>query len=298
MKIPFPAILFIVVIFTACQKEESKPLPESGYPTTYNILSQTEWNNVNVEFQKINNSDSLTIDEYGFLEGSIRYENKNDRLDAEFVIEKVDSIILRYSEYLGVDGAGRFSSEDKLRGYDYSIMHGYTTDVYGYFEGVAHFEETMLMLYELNEQILVHVLTISQEQIEDRPILNAVIRFTFNEQEGRVRISGHWFPDVFIPSNEIYSEKEAVEIAFDLAENNLNAEYNLSGNLYKDNCKVEKQFTPVYKENSIELHECWYVHIPVFRDGDTDLYYNYYKIFVDTQTGDVELYTMCNNYPY
>ena len=296
--------LFVIIFFSlffGCEKEELKSLPEPDYPTTYHVLSQNEWDNLNSGFQKLNVSDSLFLNEYGFMQGTFVYEKENERLVADLVITIVDSILERYGKYLGIEDHTSINVGEQLLGYDYSNMHGRSTIISNYFEGVHHYEETLRSLYNINEPILEHYFYLIQNQIQEHTINESRIYFIFNETQLNVEIIGHWFSEVFVPRDEIYSESEGVEIAFKFADNELKENGNWPGYVSKSRYSIEKLFVPVLNDLGIELPECWYLYIPIYASAEIEemeLHYHHYEIYVDTQTGEVVDSKIVSDYPY
>ena len=267
----------ILAIFSACQEEPiPKPLPENGYPTTYAVLSQSEWNVRNDDFQQINIYDGMTLNEYGFVNGTIPL-NVNDSITADFVIENVDSILVRYRKFMGISDDIIFDLENQL--FAYSIfMTSFGLDyIRNYFSHIKTLEAEGFL--NGNFETIPFIFRLNQNRIEDEKFLGPSIEFELLTLDNTITIYGNWYPNVIIPEFQIYSEEEAIGIAH----RKLLEKTGLNLWEIKHNFSLYKTMITIYNNSEIELHECW----RVFAQAKEDLFC---YVFVDTQTGEVIKY--------
>ena len=84
MRICF--ILFYSIV--SCGKKEleiHKPLPDSRYPFACQILTSSQYEQLNSELAKANTHDSLYLNKLGFLEGKI-FLGSNDTFKADLFV--------------------------------------------------------------------------------------------------------------------------------------------------------------------------------------------------------------------
>jgi len=269
-------ILSIVLLFFACQKEpEQKPLPEPGYPTTYAILAQQEWLARNSEFQQINIFDDLTLNEYGFANGIIPL-NVNDSITAEFVLENVDSFLVRYRTFMGISDNITFELENQLQAYALYLAPFGFDYIRNYFSYLKTMETEGW--YDSLETIT-HNFRLNQNRIEGEKFIGPSIEFELQTLDNTITISGNWYPNVIIPAFQIYSEEEAIGIVH----RKILEKTGLDLWETKHNFSLHKTLIAINNNSKIELHECWRVYTEA-REG---LFCN---VYVDTQTGDVIKY--------
>lgn len=281
------SILLSIAILFSCQKVEVKPFPEVGYPYTYNVLTNSEWSTRNALFQQINLFDSLSLDEYGFVDGSIQLD-KDDSINAEYVFVMIDSIINTYRDFLGIPENETIKIKNELT-IAHWMGHGDTMSAELYFRTLSipgHGGSYIFYIW------------IEQKTIGTVRINPVHLYFILDAAEKKIGIKGNWFPKLFLPSFEIYSEKEAVNIAFNFANNEGKQKFG-DWNVNEDIYSVDKRFNPIYFEDKIEMHECWFVSMPInpyplFPDAVT---FRHVEIFVDTQTGEVLSCRIINDYP-
>lgn len=117
-----------------------------------------------------------------------------------------------------------------------------------------------------------------QNSIGNKSFAGSGITFTFYAEENRLTISGNWFPDVYIPSNDIYTIDDATAIIY----RSVLKETGIDMWEEKNTFNPSKTFIYLGKTYGTEIRECWSSKVPV-----NDEYY--YYIFIDTQTGDIIL---------
>jgi len=117
---------------------------------------------------------------------------------------------------------------------------------------------------------------LKQSNLKDRNMENVQVLFYFSQTDNKMQIFGRWYPEVYIPLEEIKDQDKALNISIQYIKENHKdvTPLNLT-NIEKD--KFKKVLYPLVKENKIELRECWEV---IFWD-------NTVKTLVDTQTGEV-----------
>lgn len=261
MKYSLNHFLYLLIVFslTSCEKEdpiESKPLPDSRYPSSYEYLSPTSWDERNDAFQKIKMHNDLKLDSYGFVWGDIECdENDLDNLDS--FLPKLDSLLEYYHEFMGIDNFNQIDLKNDLEVITYGQVGTYEPSI-------DEFE-----IYK--EKYSYMNLGLSQEV----PKVNfSIIYITVHFKENKIRIDGNWFPNIYIPADEIYSKKEAVSIASEHHKKK-------SGNLFndaEDNISIKKEFVIKWGLNGLcQLFECW--HLIVKEEA--------LSFYVDTQTGEL-----------
>lgn len=263
-------ILFSLLIVTGCKKEDDpKPQPQSGYPYTYYMLSQSEWNVANANFQKINIYEGLHLNEYGFVQGEIPII-KNDFLTKDYVINTIDSLVNRYPSFIGIPENIEINVETDFTGQYKFIYPNMDVEIPVYF---LWLEE---MSKEENISIEKHVFSLNQHIIQNMAFIGPILYVEFDLLREKIVLSGNWFPNALIPVNEIYSKEEALEIAHQT----------ISKKIGKDSRKleeyhnIEKVMVKKEYENKTEIRECWNILVQIGEDS-----FNY--IQVDTQTGEV-----------
>lgn len=250
--------ILIVVISISCEKnEEVKPLPEPGYPSTYKVLSQTEWDAVNAEFKKVNVYDGLTINKYGFMNGDF-FHNENLSITPELLIEKIDEVIGNNKSFIGISEEASINAENDVRG---RTNGGVNTGIRLYFSA------------EMERGKTNHYFSLNQKTINEKNMEGAEIRIVVNTSENKIGISGNWFQYAMVPKNQIYLQNEALDLSLKHIRENKDKNYKVS----EENIHVDITFVAVPFDRNIELHECWYI---IFRDI-------HYKLFIDTQTGEI-----------
>jgi len=254
------ACLFFLLLLTlvACEKDEdSKPLPEVGYPTIYKPLNNGDWNTQNLSFQNLDPTEGLSLNEYGFLAGTVEMDDSKE-INALTVFAEVEGIIQKYAEFLGMEEETNVVVQNELFAYTHS----------GIQIGVSDYFTT-----EFNEAGNSHSFYLSQKVLNEIGVENTQLCFTFRVTEKTIGISGNWFPTVLIPKDKIYSKEEAFEIAVKYEKQNSNQQFSRED----ENIGMRVTLLPVLVGENTEIHECWRV---TFWDIS-------HIFFIDTQTGDV-----------
>jgi len=268
----FAALLF--VIFISCDKEETpKPLPEEGYPTTYEVLSQNEWDVVDAEFQKINSYKGLQLNKNGFVYGEVRFENL-EKVSKDFILSTIDSLLLNYGGFMGLPPDKSFNLENDLS------FPVFATGGQGY----ANIDEYFELLENYGDHALDrerYICFLYQNRINTKFTIGLSIRFHFNQDENKLQLSGNWVPDAIVPQTKIYSEEEAYEIARKEVKHRLDEDVEFE----KNELNI---YSALFKSNNngdIEIRDCW-------RIGKLDYVGGYaISVFVDSQTGEVVSFT-------
>ena len=263
-------ILFSLLIVTGCKKEDDpKPQPQSGYPYTYYMLSQGEWNVANANFQKINIYEGLRLNEYGFVQGEIPII-KNDSLTKDFVINTIDSLVNRYPSFIGIPENIEINVETDFTGQYKFIYPNMDVEIPVYF---LWLEE---MSKEENISIEKHVFSLNQHIIQNTAFIGPILYVEFDLLREKIVLSGNWFPNALIPVNEIYSKEEALEIAHQT----ISKEIGTDSRKLEEYHNIEKVMVEKEYENKTEIRECWNILVQIGEDS-----FNYVQ--VDTQTGEV-----------
>lgn len=263
----------ILIVFTGCQKDiELKPDPAQGYPTTYNPLSQSEWDALNLEFQKINSYKGLTLNEYGFVKGKILL-NEKDSLTKDFVISMLDNLINRYKRFFGIPENALFNFEkDIFLNVRYWIPNG-TITIERFYEDLELFPEI-----QSNEEIRYNFF-LRQSRFDGELFQGPELYFDFKKEEGFIEISGNWFPETIIPDSPIFTESNAISAAYWKILENTGIDLWESKHLFN----VYQTFLRNYADNSIEIRHCWCVTTQA--DEQLMCY-----VYIDTQTGEIIKY--------
>ena len=273
----FFSFFLILAVFSACQKEFiPKPLPEPGYPTTYEILSQSEWNVRNGDFQKINIYEGLTLNEYGFVEGEIPLI-ENDTFTKDIIVSIVDNLILKYKSYLGIPENADINYEEKLRiDVPYMIPFG-SVNIKWFFENEEQYSNVSGWSEMMKDVKYEFFLT--QISIDNRKLLGPSIHFYFKKNEKTLTLINNWYPRVFMPTEEIYSIDDAVTLACrellkQTGENFWESKHKFG---------IVKLFYPLKTESGIEIRECWRINALINER-------TYGDMFIDSQTGELIKY--------
>jgi len=258
-------ILLFILFAQACKKDDVEKIPSLEYPFTYAVLSNQKLDIELQKFNAINNIESLTLDEFGILSGSIPLDSGTE-LDSTLVKENISMIINTYSQFIGIDKSVslNISKDVSIRlvgGVDVSLGH--------YFK------------YELKAYPM---FVVRQNKLRNRNIENAELSFYFSQTDHKLQISGRWYSEAYIPEEEIKSPEEALKISVQYIKENHNDVTPLDLSVI-DMDKFIKVLYPFQKENKIELRECWEV---IF-------WGNTVKNLVDTQTGEVVYYLDYSN---
>lgn len=262
--------LFSLLIVAGCQKEDDpKPQPQSGYPYTYYVLSQNEWDAANTNFQKINIYKELILNEYGFVQGEIPII-ENDSLTKDFVINTIDSLVNRYPSFIGIPENIEINAETDFTGQYKFIYPNMDVEIPVYF---LWLEE---MSKEENISIEKHVFSLNQHTIQNTAFIGPIIYIEFDLLREKIVLSGNWFPNALIPINEIYNKEEALEIAHQT----ISKEIGKDSRKLEEYHNIEKIMVEKEYENKTEIRECWNIVVQIGEDS-----FNYVQ--VDTQTGEV-----------
>lgn len=260
MKNYLKVILLLTIFVQACSKDTIEKVPSPEYPYTYDVLSKQEFDIELQKFNSINTIESLTLNEFGILSGSVPV-SLSKGLDSTLVKENISMIIKTYGNFIGIE-----KSADLNISTDVSIRPNGSPDV-----SLGHYFKYGLKAYP--------IFVLKQNKLNGRDIKNADLLFYFSQPDNKMQIFGRWYPKVYIPEDEIKSPDEALAISIQyIKENYKNVTLLNLSNIQKD--KFNKVLYPFQKENKIELRECWEV---TFWD-------NFVKTLVDTQTGEVVYY--------
>jgi hypothetical protein len=71
MKNFLNVVLFLTLFVQACSKDTTEKVPGTEYPYTYGVLSKQELDIELQKFNSINTIESLTLNEFGILSGSV-----------------------------------------------------------------------------------------------------------------------------------------------------------------------------------------------------------------------------------
>lgn len=253
-------ILLLTIFVQACSKDEIEKVPSQEYPYTYSVLSKQELDNELQKFNSINTIESLTLNEFGILSGSIPI-SLSAGLDSTLVKKNISMIIDTYGHFIGIDK---------------SVSLNIATDVSTRLNGGVEVSLGQYFKYGLKAY---PTFELKQHKLSNRNIDNATLLFSFSKTDNKMLIRGRWYPEVYIPEVEIKNPDEALNISIQyIKENHVDVTpLNLS-NIEKD--KFNKVLYPLQKENKVEIRECWEVYF----------WGNSVKTLVDTQTGDVVYY--------
>ncbi len=272
-----PLFLITLLIFSNCKEETIvRPLPESGYPSSYTPLSNSAWIDLKSKFDNINFYDGLSLNEYGFVTGKVQ-TNPDDSISKEFVISKIDSFITKYRDFMGIPEDEIFTLENQILIKAPYLIPGGRTSIGSFYDDKEMFPESW-------EQMIKNVkykFYLVQNRINGKYISGPELAFDFKLEEGYIEITGNWFPEVKIPADVIYSEDEAFRIARNevLKRNGRDiweTKYNFHSHII---------LLKIKQGNSYEIRDCWCVNT-------VELPYTGYTIavYVDTQTGEVAQY--------
>lgn len=280
-------LLFIgLSLFSSCEKdEEVKPSPDERYPYTYYALNQSEWDQLNTEFNSFNVHDSLYLDEYGFLQGKLFLE-ENAEINADLVVSLTESLLETYRNFMGIESESTINVAEDIVAIDYMMAPIGTTDVYDFFDRVvpawieyenmwAEFHE-----YEYVQEPFTHYFFLPQNSLSKSQLISTRLNLYFSEVNKSVGITGNWYPEAFIPSSQIYTKEDAVDIASGAFKNEVDE------NIWNEDKVHNAMHTkvtlyPVVFDERIEIHEIW--DITAYGND----FWMYYNIYVDTQTGEI-----------
>jgi len=278
----------ILLLISSCKKDEievPKPLPDSRYPTTYLQLTNSELVELNAAFAGVNSHDSLYLNDFGFVEGKI-FLKESDTINADLVVEQTEALISNYKDFMGIPHNQEISVSNDLTAIDYMISPIGTTDVYTYFElvipdfiGLREFYAEIFE-YEYDPEPFSHYFYILQNNLSSAKLTSTRLNLYFHESDNSMEVFGHWYPDAFIPTSQIYSQDEALDIASNVYSEEVSKKL-WQGNDDSFEVNVEKVLVPLKSDNKIELHECWKF------DAVSWNTFSIYNVNVDTQTGDV-----------
>ena len=273
-KTGFVTFILFSLLFSACQEEpDPTPLPESGYPTIYKPLTGTEWNERNTEFQKINIYEGLSLNEYGFVEGEISL-NEDDSITAEYVTDVLEGIIQSYKYFLGIPTLESIELKDDLRIHIPGYTGGSATKIDHYFEVMKEYKKEDFWV-EIKNYFDIQEYVLRQNTIQGKKFNGPFISFTFSKNEHTLKIEKNWFPETYIPANEVYTLNDVLAITCRFIEKRKGI------NLWesKHNFKTSKQFIIKNDNSNTEIHECWKMEI--------DEIFGINFLYIDTQTGEI-----------
>ncbi|WP_346856098.1 hypothetical protein [uncultured Draconibacterium sp.] len=269
--------LLVILLLVSCEKEETpKPLPEAGYPTTYNVLSQSEWEAVNAEFQKITSYDGLSINAFGFVEGEVVLD-ANDSVTVDFVIETIENLIEIYKGYMGIPEGTQINVGYEIITPIPFLAPGGSTDIYSYFEMLDDLRDEEWV--DVSDELNIHSVSLFQNILNDRKLKWAFLSFVFYEEENKVIVGGNWWPEALVTSSEIYSEEEAYQIALD----RISEEHGINVKKKETERSITRELYVNRNNSNVEIRECWYAYIKIGEDS-------FNHVYIDTQTGEVITY--------
>ncbi len=260
MKNYLKIILLLTIVIQACSKDTIEKVPSPEYPYTYGVLSKQELDIELQKFNSINTIESLTLNEFGILSGCIPV-SLGTGLDSTLVKENISMIINKYGHFIGIDKSVdlNISTDISIRligGVDVSLGH--------YFK------------YGLKANPM---FVLKQNKLRDINIENVEVSFYFSQTDNKMQILGRWYPEAYIPVEEITNPGKALNISIQyIKEKHEEVTLLNLSNIEKN--RFNKVLYPFQKENKIELRECWEV---TFWDNSV-------KTLVDTQTGEVVYY--------
>lgn len=254
-------ILLLTLFVQACSKDEVEKVPSPEYPYTYGVLSKQKLDTELQKFNSINTIESLTLNEFGILSGGVPV-SLSKGLDSTLVKENISMILKTYGNFIGIDKSVNLniSMDISIR-----LTGGVDVSLGDYFKYGLIKASPMFLL--------------KQNKLKDRNMENVQVKFYFSQTDNKMQILGRWYPEVYIPEEEIKNPDQALAISIQYIKENHKdvTPLNLS-NVEKD--KFNKVLYPLQKENKVEIRECWEVY---FWD-------NCVKTLVDTQTGEVVYY--------
>jgi hypothetical protein len=260
-------------LFWGCQKDEqTRPHPNPDYPTVYNPIPASEWEVRNAEFQLVKIHEGLSLNKYGFVEGTFPLIG-TDTLTEEFIIDMVKSLFDNYSHFLGLPEDVDINYKEQLRiNTPYMVPSG-SDNIESFFRLWEEYADTEAWKQDL-EKIDFNFF-ISQLFIEKRRFLGPEIHVHFKLDEKLIELSNNWYPGAYVPSSEIYSFDDAVSIAYrEILKQTGDDIWHV-----KHDFPEVKIFTMVNTANGVEIRECWRLSL-INKDF-------YYVLFVDTQSGEV-----------
>ena len=254
-----PVLFLILILGQACKKDKDEnPTPDINYPFTFYSLNETEWNNKLEQFNFDNQHENLTINQFGFVQGKISVDYE-DEIDKDFVIKNISDFISHYKNYLGIEKPEEILFDEQIF---IRLSSGYYASLNDYFEHELRSNKLEFYLEQIN--------------LDNKRILDSPIIFYFNMEESVLEISGNWFPEAFIPENEIISAKKAFEITVSYIDENYNELMPLNISI-NDSENFNKILVPLRFEEKIELRECWEINSRL----------DYILVCIDTQTGEL-----------
>jgi hypothetical protein len=274
-KTPFAFLFFSIFVFSGCRKEPmEKPLPGTEYPTVYQkILSQQVWEIKNTSFQEINIHETLTLNQQGFLEGQVSYEA--DSLTLETVVQEVQELISRYSNYMGIPSGHTFDLENDLLTNNPFLIPLGTTSIYNYFNFIDLIKETDDWKYYKDDFRNPHIY-LKQRTLEGQQFLGPDLFFDFDETSRVIHISGNWLPAAFKPENEIYSKADVTAITYRILLDETGQDFWER----KHTWNFKKVFVLADDNEKSRISECWQLVTEISE-------YEHFYIYIDTQTGEI-----------
>jgi hypothetical protein len=253
-------ILLLALFAEACSKDEVEKVPSPEYPYTYEVLSKQKLDVELQKFNSINTIESLTLNEFGILSGSIPV-NFGTELDSTLVKENISMVINTYGQFVGIEK---------------SVSLNIATDVSTRLNGGVVVSLDDYFQYGKGSN---PTFEFKQNKLSNRNIDNATLLFSFSKIDNKMLIRGRWYPNAYIPCEEIKDRNEALNISIHyIKENHKDITPLNLANVETE--KFNKILFPLQKENKVEIRECWEV---TFWDNSV-------KTLVDTQTGEVVYY--------
>ncbi|MCG6189627.1 hypothetical protein [Maribellus maritimus] len=279
-KINLFVLVLSVLTFFSCQEEsEPKPLPDPSYPTTYKPLSQSEWAERNDDFQKINIYGGLILNEYGFAEGEIPLINV-DSITKDLVTNKIDTLVSMYHEFLGIPEEMTFDYENQIQILaTNSIPRATKVGIRSFYEGMENAKEKGY--FEDYMRDIRYKFYLTENQFDEKILDGVEISFDFNINKSSIKIQGNWLSKIVVPKDKIYSEGDALGIAYReiLKQTGRNIWES------KENYSSYSLLLKIKNNNQFEIRDCWIVYT-------VEIPYAGYTIavYIDTQTGEVVKY--------
>lgn len=274
-KKPLAFLFFCITVICGCRKEPIvEILPDFKYPSTYQkIISPQEWEIKSVLFLEINTNENFYLNKQGFLEGKVPYET--DSLTLESIIHEVQTLIDRYSFFMGIPEGQTFNLENELLIRSPLLTPAGSTSISNHFYFMELIKEADDWEY-LKDKFRNPQFFLKQRTIEGQQFLGPDLIFNFDETNQTIKISGNWFPTALNPKNEIFSKNDATVITYRVLLKETGKDFWEEKHMWN----FRKVFLLASDNETDRIHECWQLVTKISE-------YEHFYIYIDTQTGNV-----------
>ena len=251
--------ILILIFFFGCNSENE--IIDPNYPTVIEELSDLEIEQIISQLEQTPLINCQSIDSYGFpiidTDDTLCIDEDEWKADTSSTVikEMAKQAFSDYASFLNITDTSEYQIKaiTTSEGMTYSKFRSKYTDSLP----PAWFVSTAIQEYEGIE------------------VRGTTLQVLLSPDEA-IGIRGHWYDDIYIPEEDVYSKEDAKELIY-----NTLYEYSGSEIIPTESSTwhtSKKIIVPVRESNYIEIRVCWAI------------YPDSWEFLIDSQTGDVISY--------